>query len=204
MERRKFIAAMGSVAAGGAATVGTGAFTSVEADRSVDVEVAGDANAFLGLDRTSDPNSQTYVTGTPSSGEVAFDFSDDNGATDLGDGFNPNAVTEVDNLLEVTNQGTQTVHFYVDVRDIDLSDGDGGQATLQLEAKDSVGASSNEEDNIAEGGGASPTPVDVQLGTGDSVVLDLIVDTTGFSPTSSYPLGTSGTATFVADTTDGI
>jgi hypothetical protein len=168
------------------------------------VEVAGDANAYLGLDRTSDQNSQTYVTGDPSSGEVAFDFSDSNGATDLGDGFNPNAVTEVDNLLEVTNQGTQIVHFYVDVSDIDLSDGDGGQATLELEAKDSVGASSNLQDNVADGGGSSTSPVDVQLDTGDSVVLDLIVDTTGFSPTSSYPLGTSGTATFVADTTDGI
>jgi hypothetical protein len=40
---------MGSLAAGGAAAMGTGAFTSVSADRQVSVEVAGDNSALLRL-----------------------------------------------------------------------------------------------------------------------------------------------------------
>jgi hypothetical protein len=49
MNRRKFLAALGTAAAGGSAVLGTGAFTSVSAGRSVSVSVADDANALLAL-----------------------------------------------------------------------------------------------------------------------------------------------------------
>jgi len=47
--RRKFIAGLGALATGSAAAVGTGAFTSVSAERSVTIDTADDAYAFLRL-----------------------------------------------------------------------------------------------------------------------------------------------------------
>lgn len=47
MKRRKFLIGAGSLAAAGGAVLGSGAFTSVQADRNVAVEVAGDNSALL-------------------------------------------------------------------------------------------------------------------------------------------------------------
>ncbi|WP_141212243.1 DUF1102 domain-containing protein [Halorubrum ezzemoulense] len=118
--RRKFITGLGALAAGSAAAVGTGAFTSVEATRSVEVNVTGDADAYLGLKAADHPNGDAYVD--DSGDTVAIDITettnDDNET--LGSGLNPNATTVIENLLVVTNQGTQDgVGVWVD---IDLGD----------------------------------------------------------------------------------
>ncbi|MDB2244986.1 hypothetical protein PM076_01040 [Halorubrum ezzemoulense] len=49
MERRKFVIGLGSLAAGGAAATGTGAFTTAEASRTVTVETANDRNAEIAM-----------------------------------------------------------------------------------------------------------------------------------------------------------
>jgi hypothetical protein len=49
MERRKFLIGAGSLAAGAAAATGTGAFTSVSADRNMNASVAGDGRAYIQL-----------------------------------------------------------------------------------------------------------------------------------------------------------
>ncbi|UWG46457.1 DUF1102 family protein [Halanaeroarchaeum sp. HSR-CO] len=49
MQRRKFLATVGSLAAGSAAAIGTGAFTTASADRSVTVEVENDLNSKIAL-----------------------------------------------------------------------------------------------------------------------------------------------------------
>ncbi len=209
MQRRKFIASIGSVAAGAAAVTGTGAFTSVEADRSVDVEVAGDSSAYLGLrkaaDQSSDPgaNSDAYVD--DSGAEVSFDFSSSNGAVG-GDGFNPNAITEVDNLIEVQNQGTQSAFLSVDTANLDFSDSSNNQAGVGLAVVEDETATSNENDNIAfnsggdnPDGGVIPDPTTdgaYKLTEGGSVHLDLTVDTTVFDDAN---VSTSGSITFIAD-----
>ncbi|MEF8814169.1 MAG: twin-arginine translocation signal domain-containing protein, partial [Halovenus sp.] len=53
MNRRKFLVGVGSAAAAGSAVLGSGAFTRVEAQRSVTVQVAEDPNAYLGMDKCS-------------------------------------------------------------------------------------------------------------------------------------------------------
>ncbi|WP_299331691.1 hypothetical protein [Haloplanus sp.] len=104
MQRRKFIAGVGSLAAGAAAVTGTGAFTSVSANRSIAVEVADDANAFLGLEAADSANADAFVTNT--GGTIAVDVSN----TDAGgQGINRNAATAIDDLFVVTNQGTSDV-----------------------------------------------------------------------------------------------
>jgi hypothetical protein len=110
MQRRKFIASIGSVAAGAAAVTGTGAFTSVTANRDVEVSVADDSEAFLRIRKATDdqdnvtPNAEEYVT--IDNGQVGLDFtSTDSGAK----GLNKGATTIFDNLLRIENQGTQEV-----------------------------------------------------------------------------------------------
>ena len=61
MKRRQFILGTGAAAAGGSALLGSGAFSSVEAERDVTVEVADDADGYLGLEPSDGPNSE-YAT----------------------------------------------------------------------------------------------------------------------------------------------
>lgn len=108
MRRRNFLLALGGVAAGSGTILGTGAFSSVEAERSVTVETTGDANGLLGIAPFGDPdatssNASDYVN-APDGGTVAIDIDD----------INQNAITQIDRLLQVTNNGTDTVEVGFD------------------------------------------------------------------------------------------
>ena len=109
MQRRNLLIGMGSLAAGGAATIGTGAFTSVTANRSIEVDTADDSDAFLGIEADDTSNADEYVDA--SGGTVSLDFTNTNnsGYQGGGSGINANGTTVFDDLLNVTNQGTQTV-----------------------------------------------------------------------------------------------
>jgi len=120
MQRRKFIAGLGSLAAAGAAGIGTGAFTSVQADRTLSIDTAGDADAFLSITKAEDDNEDVYANAyeyveISNSGEVSLDFTqveDTAGAS--ASGINQNATTVFDRLLDVTNNGTQDVEFWIE------------------------------------------------------------------------------------------
>jgi len=103
MKRRTFLLSVGGVAAGSGAIVSSGAFSSVEAERSVTVETTGDANGLLGIAPFGSPdavssNATEYVN-APDGGTVSINI----------DGISKNAVTNIDRLLQVTNNGTGSV-----------------------------------------------------------------------------------------------
>ena len=98
---------VGSLAAGSAAAMGTGAFTSVQANRSLTVETADDASALLALEAEDTPNGNEYVD--ESDNAIAIDIS-----TSHGDGVNDDAYTVVRNLFQATNQGTQNVYVWAE------------------------------------------------------------------------------------------
>ncbi|WP_336136870.1 hypothetical protein [Natronomonas amylolytica] len=113
MERRKFLIGAGSAAVGASALVGSGAFTSVSANRDVNIKVTGDASAFLAIEAEDTPNADEYVH-TESDGTVYLEFrnTDEKTNTDgegAGSGMNKDASTIFDNLLKFTNQGTQEI-----------------------------------------------------------------------------------------------
>ncbi|SDY31617.1 DUF1102 domain-containing protein [Halopenitus persicus] len=91
----------------GAITVvtATGAFTTVEAERTAEVNVSGDANALLGL--SEGPDNGEYVT--TDGGEIQIEL----GAPESADGVNINAYTEINNMLNVTNNGQNAINLYV-------------------------------------------------------------------------------------------
>ncbi|MFC7226409.1 hypothetical protein N0B31_03260 [Salinirubellus salinus] len=163
---------LGSIAAGAGTLAGTGAFTSVTATRDAVVNVAGDAGALLSIQAADSPNGDAYVS-TNSNGEVGLDLS-----TDSGSGVNPNAVTQIDEVLRVMNQGTQPVGFYVEDTDGNGSNSD----VVTFEANgDSVEGSGNA----------------VVLEVGESLVLDIEVDTEGEPDLSDTQI--LSTVTFYAD-----
>jgi len=102
MNRRNVIIGMGGLAVGGGALVGTGAFDTVEAERTVSVETAGDADAFLALEAAREDGE--YVEEEDGTIRINLDGNDQGAG-----GLNQNADTTLRELVEVTNQGTQTV-----------------------------------------------------------------------------------------------
>lgn len=113
MQRRKFIAGVGSLAAGAAAVTGTGAFTSVSANRAAQVNIAGDSSALLALDDSNSTNAN-YVEYT-SNDEAYLNLESDNGQLSQDpSGINTDADTGIKDLFRVRNQGTQPVFVYVD------------------------------------------------------------------------------------------
>jgi hypothetical protein len=105
MQRRKYLAALGSLAAGGAAMTGTSAFTSTAADRNVSMDVAGDGSAFLQLTPGDSP--YAYTEG----GELVLDF---DGSEVSGSGLNTSAFVKFNELFSVQNSGPEPVAVWLD------------------------------------------------------------------------------------------
>jgi hypothetical protein len=105
MQRRKYLAALGSLAAGGAAAMGTGAFDQVSAERQISISVPDDNQAYLTLDPSGSP-----FASLNGDGEVVVDIS---GNGEGGAGINPNGTTLLLDVFEVRNQGTDPVIAYV-------------------------------------------------------------------------------------------
>ncbi|QRV13594.1 hypothetical protein JMJ58_11540 [Haloterrigena salifodinae] len=115
MERRNFVLSIGTLAAGGGLALGTGAFSSVQAERDVAVTVSEDASAYLGIQPGDGPNGN-YVD-TTDSDALAINLTGDN--DNVGDGIaggqglNANAVTGIEDIFQIQNQGTQEVELRV-------------------------------------------------------------------------------------------
>jgi len=105
MKRRKFLIGAGSLAAGSAATLGTGATDSIRANRDVAVDVTGDANAYLKIDANNSDSDFVNVDST--TGAVSFTFNGD--GTNAG-GVNNDGVTAARPAFTLQNQGNQTLY----------------------------------------------------------------------------------------------
>jgi hypothetical protein len=175
MNRRTFLATLGT-AAGTSAAVGTGAFTSVSANRSVSVQVADDADAFLAMTPSNGPNGD-YASSNDGELVVQLDGSDE---TPPGDGVNDDAVTELFDVFRVRNQGTQPIYLYI----TDSSP----QVTFKL-GRVSRGnpIKDNPVSRLTPNEVVSVEGIDnaVQVGVGLEVKIHLVADTTGDSTPES-------------------
>lgn len=123
MERRNMLKLIGALGGGAAVVTGTGAFSSVEAERRVDIEVVGDASAYLSISEVDGSSNGQYLT-EESNGEKAIDLTGNNeDISGGGTGVNAEATTVIDDLFEVRNQGTQEVDL--DVTPLAFVDTDG-------------------------------------------------------------------------------
>jgi len=92
MNRRQLILGLGSTSAVSNLLVSSGAFSQVEADRSISVQVAADSSAYLALV----PNERITGIRESESGELEVNL------TDLG--INPSATTQFGHFVEVEDE----------------------------------------------------------------------------------------------------
>jgi len=187
LSRRNILVALGAVVGGGGALVGTGAFTSVSAARSVSVNTAGDGSAFLQITEDS-----PYIV-DDQDGTIRFELagSDSTDATsnNSSTGFNQNAVTTLANVATITNNSQDG-----DQVSVGLSSGDNATADAS--------ATSDEADvnldtakvtfHVGQIDDGSDGPVEVD--SGSSTSLHIVVDTT-VSPGES----STGDLTIIAE-----
>lgn len=121
MNRRTFLVGLGATAAGASGLVGSGAFSSVEADRTVQVDVDRDARAFLVLDHLGDgersnSSDRTLKFTLPSLREQNRDDTNPNNPAGLGTDsvyrFDRDAGADEPPLFIAQNRGTQPVRLY--------------------------------------------------------------------------------------------
>jgi hypothetical protein len=113
MHRRRLLQLIGLIAGGSALSVGSGAFTSVSGQRTVDIAVADDDDAYLDLDGNSE-----FLRTTTSSGQLRFFIpgldpdTGPGGDSPDGSGVNPSSSYTFADLFTVTNRGEDPVELY--------------------------------------------------------------------------------------------
>ena len=110
MKRRNFLIGAGGTAIGGSALLGSGAFSRVESDRVVNIEVAEDPDAYLGLDECDTLHGDNYVD-LDGKGHLKVDIGNNpNG----GEGVNSNSRTWLDSVFQICNQGKEAAGVWLD------------------------------------------------------------------------------------------
>jgi hypothetical protein len=212
MKRRNLLLGLGAAVSGGAATMGTGAFSSAQADRSVSVSVASDnPGAYLALDETDDSTQASEnrgeFTDLPnggaaqiSNGKLSIDLNGFAGVTGGGLGPATDATTDVDGVFEVINQSNQDPLF-VNISSVSFdSSGDGtDDTTLTFYPGESSNTDLSDGSAELELPTGQSTPIGIRIVTQDStggnnpVSADATVTATASSNDST---------TLVDDTTD--
>lgn len=119
--RRNVLVLLGVLTVAGGVAFGTGAFTQVQADRTVTANVADDANAYLQLDGDGD-----YVTDS-GNGEIEFTF----------DRLNDNATSTFEGVLNVTADPADDAGTY----DVSVQSGTGLGSSAVMDVQDSSDSS---------------------------------------------------------------
>ena len=147
----------------------SGAFTTVEANRTADVSTAGDASALLAIQPEPGANGQEYANTNNNDQVVEIQLTNDTAGSS---GVNVNATTEVDNIINITNQGSQDVGVY-----ITRSDEGGNEQLVTFHADSSY------SNNMTGISGNAET-----LSPGESVTVSMEIDTTGGSISNDQTL----------------
>lgn len=158
--RRTTVIALGGLLAGGGALLGTGAFGTVEAERSVSLETADDSDAFLAFE-ILDANHVDETDGT-----IDFDLLAD-------------AATTFADLVNVRNNGTQVVtslRFEFDVTGADQSD-DAVEDALRIVSGGAAIDAVDQANLLVESDAGDAG--DGELSPGEAVPFGIAVDLTG-------------------------
>ena len=174
MKRRTAILGLGGLVAGGGAAMGTGAFTSVEAERDVDVTVAGDLESYIALqpvqnDLVEDPDERDLESRTPVAQDDPFSKVDEtSGRLELNvTALNAEAETIIPNLFEIRHQGVEN-------RDVTVFIEQNGENTDVL----TFFTFDENDDRIVLNEGEEGATVS----SGERVIVNLEADTGGVSP----------------------
>ena len=166
--RRKFIAGLGALATGSAAAMGTGAFTSVSAQRAVDVNVATDSNAYLSLNPTGD-----RATSEGGNNQLKLDL---DGSNNGSQGLNPDARTAFTDMFEIRNQGDNDVLIAVGLSQDNIYEDGSSQGNAEPHLFDTDGVSGfvfDEDPASGTGSGLGPTADNFEISIDSGGRVDL-------------------------------
>jgi len=167
MERRKFVIGLGSLAAGGAAATGTGAFTSVTADRDAEIDLEDDADAYLGLVAGNDNGWAVQTAGGSSAnGTMMIEMNGQSSPGGGGTGVSANAINVFDDVFRIQNQSNGQKYVWVE-----FTKSGGGGATADVDIDFYVGDHSAGPDSIVGSGEAAA------VGEGNEIAVGIVVDT---------------------------
>lgn len=173
ISRRKTLIGLAAIFGGGGAISGTGAFSSVEADRTVSVNTSGDSSAALGL--SGNDNS---IVGTES-------LNGNDVLTIENTQINERSRTSFDNAFSVSNNSSDNVEFYVSSA--------GG-----IEVQDNSGNPVNVLDFEFDGSSIVGSGNAVSISTGSAVDVSVVIDITADGIDGS-DLNNIDSVTFVAN-----
>jgi len=159
---------MGSLAAGSAAAIGTGAFTTSSSTRTVDVNVAADSSGFVEITALD----ERYATGTDE-GQLELDFNSDSGLGIFdGDaqGLNPDSTFNFSEVFRIANiSGTGDMRVVIEADGFDLEN-----LELTADGDDSTGVSAGTSLLARDYNSVDSLPKLVQP---DSVDVDITMET---------------------------
>lgn len=153
LNRRQTLIGLGALAGGTGALVGSGAFSSVEAERDFEVQTAGDEDALLALT----PAGTETIAQLEENDILSFELQ---GNDDIG--LNQHARTAFRPAFNVENNGTNEVNFYVDGN---TEPNLGGVLDFQDHTDQTSIVGTNSEDGVA---------IDVDGNREIDIVIDLI------------------------------
>ena len=179
MERRKFVIGAGALATGSAAAMGTGAFSSAQADRSVNVSVADDSNAYVELNKLDD----RFVD--DSDGQLSIEFDEEGD----GEGLNQDSTFEFTDLFSVgIADGLSTgTEYWVGVVPTGFGDLDGDRP-VRVYANDDDGSPEQDGEYYNLNG---EFPASISADPQDQPETDLITLTAGESFDVSLQINTA-------------
>lgn len=125
MKRRRFLATAGALTGAASTVFGTGAFTSVRAERSVSISAAKDYRSFLRLEALVDEGQNDESTGRSYTDGDTVEFKipgHNSGENSAAAGVGAESIYEFHDLMRVENHGTQPVQVYSTYNGNDLSD----------------------------------------------------------------------------------
>jgi hypothetical protein len=169
----------------------TGAFTTVEAERTAEVNVDGDANALLGITPNQEGTNDFVQQGGTENSELQIDLSGGEAQA-----LNTDAATNEEDIITITNNGDDTVSFFI-VTEGGLQDGTASLSNADTNAADveeRVNVEFYVDESHVTNGDSNPGASDVALASAAD----------SGSPPSAVPLSseiTSDLDTFV-DTDD--
>ena len=152
MNRRNVLIGLGTVAAGGGAVLGTGAFSTVEAERTVDMQTSGDSDAQVQLSISGG------LAGSNGNDTISINEQD----------INADAITKYPGALEITiPQSTEGETYEVEIED--------GNNNSLLSTSADEGDSGNDIQFI---GSSAPLSFNT-ASSNDSESVDIVINTKG-------------------------
>ncbi|ADD06922.1 uncharacterized protein Nmag_3372 [Natrialba magadii ATCC 43099] len=138
MKRRKLLLGSGSAFAA-TAFIGTGAFSRVESQRSVTVEVEEDEDAYLGLAPSDSEHGDNFAE-IDDNGHLEIDIGEiDDEDDNTGSGVNSNSITWFDCVFTITNQGKDEANVYVEEED-NFVEEEGDEGTIDFYTDEASGS----------------------------------------------------------------